>query len=41
MEHEGDGETSRNWLTWNNPQILVKRLAEMELKEQMETNWHY
>ena len=23
MEHKGDGDTSCNWCTWNNPQRLV------------------
>ena len=24
MEHEGDGDTSYNWCTWNNPERLGK-----------------
>ena len=25
MEHKGDGDTNRNWCTWNDPQRLGKR----------------
>ena len=36
MEHEGDGDTSGNWLTWNNPQMIYKRLEDLEIRGQIE-----
>ena len=32
MEHEGDGDTNCDWCTWNNPQILVKGMENLEKK---------
>ena len=29
MEHEGDGDTSWNWCTWNNPQRIDKRTGRL------------
>ena len=37
MEHEGDGDTNCNWCTWNNPQVLVKELEDLEIRGLMET----
>ena len=27
VEHEGDGDTNCSWCTWNNPQMLCKKLG--------------
>ena len=37
MEHEVDGDTSSNWCTWNNPQRIVKKLEDLEIRGQGET----
>ena len=31
MEHEGDGDTSCNWRTWNDPQKLSKRVEQSKI----------
>ena len=36
MEHEGDGDTSCNWSTWNNPQRIGKGTGRLGNKR---TSW--
>ena len=41
IEHEGNGETSYNWLTWNGSQRLGKAAVRVGNQENQRTNRDY